>query len=230
MFNAIKMNSCTYRKTANIHAISFNKIRNNNNLNDDSINITYRMIINEYPAFNPDRGDIIENIDECGYRSGGVYFYDGEKIITQYYDYDAYGTPPYNFKICTEFYPGYWDYGYNDDRLKRINYENQEYDHPYWHSGSSTFTTMEYDLLKNQLINQSKYHIKYSNWEQDVYGVLIESKFGSFLIISEDFNNIYIDNENNISVSLIKDENINDFTISPIVDYPILTTDASLIG
>lgn len=55
------------------------------------------------------RGDIIENVSYSGYRSQHVWFFDGNQVIGQYYEIDDYGTPPLEFKLVTEFPPGYWD-------------------------------------------------------------------------------------------------------------------------
>lgn len=55
------------------------------------------------------RGDIIENVCYSGYRSQYVWFFDGNQVIGQYYEIDDYGTPPLEFKLVTEFPPGYWD-------------------------------------------------------------------------------------------------------------------------
>jgi len=55
------------------------------------------------------RGDIFEDIDESGYRSEGVFLYDGQKTIEQGRDFDDYGYPPDELKLIIEFPPGYWD-------------------------------------------------------------------------------------------------------------------------
>lgn len=55
------------------------------------------------------RGDIFEDIDESGYRSEGVFLYDGNKTIGQGRDFDPYGYPPDELKLIIEFPPGYWD-------------------------------------------------------------------------------------------------------------------------
>ena len=59
------------------------------------------------------RGDIIENIDESGYRSQGVYMWDGKRVIHQNHDWDDYGSPSQEFLLLTEFPPGYWDKPYS---------------------------------------------------------------------------------------------------------------------
>lgn len=55
------------------------------------------------------RGDLVENINESGYRSNGIYCYDGEDIVYQNRTCDDYGMPSSSFKIVHEFPPGYWD-------------------------------------------------------------------------------------------------------------------------
>jgi hypothetical protein len=59
------------------------------------------------------RGDIIENVDQSGYRSEGVYMIDliGGKFImvSQNFDVDEYGTPNKNFIGLEEFPLNFWD-------------------------------------------------------------------------------------------------------------------------
>jgi hypothetical protein len=57
------------------------------------------------------RGDIIINTSDInyGYRTCGMYFFDGKTIIKPCTEYDDYGTVPMEFKLLTEFPPGYWD-------------------------------------------------------------------------------------------------------------------------
>lgn len=61
--------------------------------------------------YNIVRGDIIVNTShpEYGYRSAGMYFFDGTGLIPPDDTYDDYGTVPREFKIVEEFPPGYWD-------------------------------------------------------------------------------------------------------------------------
>ena len=55
------------------------------------------------------RGDIIENISKSGYRTQGIYMFDGEKIIDLNYEIYDYGTPSKEFLVFKEFCPDYWD-------------------------------------------------------------------------------------------------------------------------
>ncbi len=73
-------------------------------------NVTIEMLDMVYPTLvnRLDRGDIIEFIDKSGYRSQGIMFFDGEKLIEQCTNYDSYGTPPIEFEIITEFPPEYF--------------------------------------------------------------------------------------------------------------------------
>jgi len=73
------------------------------------------------------RGDIIEDFRVSGYRSNGIYFWNGERIIEQYYEEDDHGTVPEEFVVfdCnpltaesnSNFNPGYWSkpYGNNNN-------------------------------------------------------------------------------------------------------------------
>lgn len=57
------------------------------------------------------RGDFVVDVNnsQYGYRSSGVYFFDGRKLVSQDTDYDDYGTVPGEFMLISEFPPGYWD-------------------------------------------------------------------------------------------------------------------------
>ena len=111
---------------------------------DDYLNRKYPGITNVMK-----RGDIIENVTESGYRSQGIYMWDGKKVIEQNTDWDDYGSPSTEFRLITEFPPGYWDqwYGRNEHlpvkKWCRIDAESQFY----WHSNEPP-CAMDTDLLK----------------------------------------------------------------------------------
>lgn len=149
-----------------LHLVSFNecidKSENENNSNDESNDSNYvkiptlEQLQTVYSNFKPVRGDIIVNADECGYRSHGVYFYDGEKIINQSDKYDDYGNPPLSFRICTEFMPGYWDMnldtesGWDNfiDHCDKVD----EVDLPQWHSSEeSAYTALDKKIILDNL-------------------------------------------------------------------------------
>ena len=84
------------------------------------------------------RGDIIENINESGYRSNGIRFFNGEKIIDQNTTIDDYGSPPIEFKVISEFSVGYWTYGpYGSKEDHKAAYVNNDFEDGesefYWH-------------------------------------------------------------------------------------------------
>lgn len=87
------------------------------------------------------RGDILEFTNYSGYRSQGVFMWDGEKVIDQNTEYDDYGSPAKCFSY-PEFPLDYWDqhwdtmckneptltekvYGHSDSKLRSKFY---------WHS------------------------------------------------------------------------------------------------
>lgn len=90
-----------------------------------------------YPDFakHVKRGDIIENIDESGYRSEGVYMVDivDDKVMIIYLENSAddYGSPSKNFEGISQFPLDYWDYS-------KITINNRwvperKYAESYWH-------------------------------------------------------------------------------------------------
>jgi hypothetical protein len=54
------------------------------------------------------RGDIVENNEESGYRTSGVYIWDGKKSISLSTTPDDYGTIPIEFRVISEFPIDYW--------------------------------------------------------------------------------------------------------------------------
>jgi hypothetical protein len=101
----------------------------------DDINQKYPEMINKMK-----RGDLVENAFESGYRSQGIYGYDGSELVDLETDYDPYGTPPNEFKLIEEFPPGYWD-----DPIQNNEFEPNIDSQFYWHS--------EYGLSKINLNN-----------------------------------------------------------------------------
>lgn len=71
---------------------------------------TKDQLNDRYPGFTNklNRGDILENVDVSGYRSEGVYMWNGKEIIRQNTEYDDYGSPSKEFKVITQFPPDYW--------------------------------------------------------------------------------------------------------------------------
>ena len=84
-----------------------------------------------------ERGDIIENIDESGYRSDGVYFFDGKEIIDQSRRIDDYGEPATEFAAPWEFTPDYWGSGEGAPSPEHTTYNwtgKEAKSKFYWHS------------------------------------------------------------------------------------------------
>lgn len=75
---------------------------------DDDPRTLIDLILNS-AKYQLHRGDMIVMGEKSGYRSEGLYFFDGKKLIDQDRSYDDYGTVPAEFQTITEFYPGYWD-------------------------------------------------------------------------------------------------------------------------
>ena len=78
------------------------------------------------------RGDIIFDTDDCnyGYRSAGMYFFDGVRILPPCSEYDDYGLVPTEFPLIVEFPPGYWDLPLPGDTSDIRHYEFVVNDQP----------------------------------------------------------------------------------------------------
>jgi len=104
---------------ANIQSASEDEFLSLETLKIDCPGITWSM----------KRGDIIEDVNTSGYRSSGVWFFDGEEIIGQNYSVDDYGTPPKSLAF-PEFPVGYWD---KDNLQVSDKYAPGETSKFYWH-------------------------------------------------------------------------------------------------
>lgn len=91
-------------------------------VNFDEAEPTRKRLEKKYPGITKKmkRGDIIENLSQSGYRSQGVYFWDGTDVIDQCYEFDDYGSVSKEFLAITEFHPHYWD---NDKMEVNNDYE-----------------------------------------------------------------------------------------------------------
>lgn len=119
-----QQNGIPTRRYAAIHVVSFRKIYEDSygELDEETgeryevdespedftptgaeLEKTYKGIIEKLR-----RGDIIEDSDNSGYRSQGVWFWNGNVIVGQHYDFDDYGSPSTEFETLWDFPPDYW--------------------------------------------------------------------------------------------------------------------------
>ena len=128
------------------------------------------------------RGDIIEDCEESGYRSDGVYFYDGTNIIYRDCSIDPYGSVPKTFKAVSEFPPDYWD----KPKYVVDNCLDECTQGFYWHTGEETFSQLnlndfEWEFGENPesnskselfdgLVKQYYIHFEYNNKKYAVIG------------------------------------------------------------
>ena len=133
----------------------------------------------KYPDLVPmmKRGDLIENICESGYRSQGIYCFDGTDIVCQDQRHDNYGTPSSSFRLINEFPPGYWDNPKVNDKLEPIH-ESQFYwhsDHTYSKINVNDYEECEIDDINKIATfthNKKQYIVKYysrETVESDMY-------------------------------------------------------------
>lgn len=112
------------------------------------------LLLTKYPNYHKHlkRGDIIENINMSGYRSQGVYMFDGSSVIPLQYDFDDYGSVSDKFLVFKDFPPDYW-FPWNtlqvDDR-----YHPGQQSNAYWH-GDSGEPLIDKNALTNRFVNTS---------------------------------------------------------------------------
>lgn len=170
-------------------------------------NVKIEMIEKTYPGIldRLDRGDIIEFIEKSGYRSQGILFFDGEKLIHQCTDYDDYGTPPIEFEILTEFPPDYYKKSFREKELSMKVVKdyvgpkhNTEF---YWHSD---YCMMPLNIQKLGLRENIEYALSnILNRDRIVY--LKYKKLNVLLIVDYDFRFLQKDQEH-ILVHLVNEK------------------------
>lgn len=155
------------------------------------------------------RGDIVEDVSASGYRSQGRYIVDTEhsqkdhmKMIRcglvvrdLYYDYDDYGTVPFNFYSITEFPLWYFD----DENLVVNDTLCNNTFYSYWHSTPTPIAldhkrlkldSLSSDNIFSRRVKEKKWFNGDSNWfeyYEYLYIVLTFKKI-NYLII-ERFSN-----------------------------------------
>lgn len=79
------------------------------------------------------RGDLLENVAESGYRSSGLYMYDGKNVTHLGDDLDDYGCIHKDYVIYKEFNPHYWDF--STMNVHNLLVPDRDYTSACWHSG-----------------------------------------------------------------------------------------------
>jgi hypothetical protein len=183
---------------ATIHIVSF------------TIDEDYRPTIEDLEAKYPGiakkmkRGDIIENINDTGYRSCGSYMYNGEEVIERNFEYDDYGSPSIEFKLITEFAPGYWDQSLNEQMLNTIAWEKGAETEFYWHDdntpcvadpialnlATSVNNAVKVDyIVSGHTYTQYDSEIKYDN---KTYPFIIHNVSGLMKLLTDGAKHIYL--------------------------------------
>ena len=100
------------------------------------------------------RGDLVENVNEHGYRTEGLYILDnnssGDLIISRLgRESDSYGNVPSTFSLNEQYNPGYWTNAltpFNDDVINLSDLETSS--ESYWHSGDEQPEPLNISNLK----------------------------------------------------------------------------------
>lgn len=79
------------------------------------------------------RGDLLENVTESGYRSSGLYMYDGKNVTHLGDDLDDYGCIHKDYVIYKEFNPHYWHF--STMNVHNLLVPDRNYTNAGWHSG-----------------------------------------------------------------------------------------------
>lgn len=92
------------------------------------------------------RGDILETV-QAGYRSVGIFMWDGQHVIDLDDFLDEYGNPSRDFVVYKEFNPFYWE-------LSSMNFNNMlvptlETFNFYWHSGNLPSVYVDATTIRN---------------------------------------------------------------------------------
>ena len=164
---------------ATIHLISSSETGYGNDGDLERRSLSIKKLESAYPGLTKmmKRGDIIEDIDQSGYRSEGVYLFDGKNVVEQNDEYDDYGSPPEDFKIITEFQPGHWDQPLevNDKYVSG----NSEF---YWHSEDLPCAI---DPIESGLRDAIKNNLQREN--EEYYVVFTHNKLKYLVYLRDDY-------------------------------------------
>ena len=148
----------------------------------------------------PIRGDMIVCKWESGYRSAGLYFYDGAKLIDQERGHSDYGTVPDCFKIITEFPPGYFDLPDRDIESMRgfkaldVRYDGEciisaarpeDLVSTYWHSDTGSTSRLSLGPTSDVRI---KSIMKFDHYDDDEAVAILEFKGDTYLLHGRNFD------------------------------------------
>lgn len=80
---------------------------------DDEGPAIYKLNKKDFAKLRPylRRGDLLENVAVSGYRSQGMYIFDGVNVTHMGDDLDDYGNIPAEYVVYKEFNPHYWEIG-----------------------------------------------------------------------------------------------------------------------
>ena len=190
--------------------------------NKSSFSLSIDDIKSHYPNLIPlmKRGDLVENIHESGYRSQGVYCYDGIELVSQEKRYDDYGNPSSNFKLIHEFPPGYWD------KCQENNVcEPEHHSQFYWHMDQSFHTINLNDFdYSVKITNIKKIYIEMSfiSVKMRYYQFSFTHKSKRYLVLMQHNQNINWDYKQfpNITIRHLKQSEFD--KVSKKEEYPEL--------
>jgi hypothetical protein len=125
----------TTKRYTTIHIVSFSKIFSGEDETPDEYCPVPNDMEKAYPGIlsSLTRGDLVENSDESGYRSQGLWAWDGKKIIELNTNFDDYGSPPEEFKALDQFPPDYWTITISESNHNTISWSGEKQE-SYWHS------------------------------------------------------------------------------------------------
>ena len=155
-----------------------------------------------YPGISKDlkNGDIIEFLQDSGYRSQGIkmVLIGNEDLVTylvdQDIDCDDYGSPSANFTILKDFPPRYWNLPL------RVNdkYAPGQKTKFYWHSEKLPLTLNE-SVIVNEVLAGRKYKFKQPTNFQILY-VIVEYEGEKYGVILDDQTIVDIESGKNCNL------------------------------
>ena len=100
------------------------------------------------------RGDLLEDIAQSGYRSQGLYIYNGEQITQIAYSLDDYGCIGREYVVYREFGPMHWSFGEMSVNDQLCPGESSA---ACWHSGDLPSLYVDTEAIRNSTNNEIEF-------------------------------------------------------------------------
>ena len=133
-------------------------------------------------------GDLVENANETGYRTNGLYILDydieGDIVIAKLdTEYDGYGTIPTSFTLSEQYKSGYWTDAFEKGQFIYLIDQKSERDGANWYENENQPEPLHISKLKG--LKKSQFSIRPGEDPLDDSGIVIDLGFIKLLYYAD---------------------------------------------